>query len=227
MADDERIVTVDGPAGSGKSTVARRLAQRLGYVFLDTGAMYRAATLAVLRRGVGFDPLDAGEAIAAVRNARVALDSSGGVMVNGTSAGDEIRGAEVTARVSEVSAQPEIRALLTQLQQDFGRNASPGLVAEGRDMATVVFPSARHRFFLEAAVEVRASRRARELHSQGQTAADTAQVIDQIKARDAYDAARRVAPMRVGEGVLVVDTSDMDVDQVVDHLASLMQVNGA
>lgn len=216
---DLNIITLDGPAGSGKSTVAKRLAARLGYRFLDTGAMYRAATLACMQAGIELDPPDPVAAAAALVEARLSLATDGSVRIAGESVEPRIREADVTALVSAVSAIAEVRAYLTRMQRDFGARARPGLVAEGRDMATVVFPSAQHRFYLDASLEVRASRRRRDLARSGQAIPRQEEMVARIRERDAKDSSRTVAPLRIGEGVLAIDTSMMIIDEVVEELA--------
>ncbi len=218
VATDDSILTLDGPAGSGKTTVARAVAQRLGWRFLDTGAMYRAATWIALEAGAAGDPLDATRVVAALRVRPVTLDASGAVRAGGVDLGDRIRTAGVTGRVSAVSALPEVRAILTDEQRAFGARAAPGLVAEGRDMATVVFPHARHRFFLDAAAEVRAERRSRDLLEKRLPVPPLPELIEQIRARDAADSARAVAPMVIGPGVQVIDTSALALDAVVAEI---------
>jgi CMP/dCMP kinase len=224
MANDETTVTIDGPAGSGKTTVAGALAKALGYRFLDTGAMYRAATLAAIRAGVA-DPsrpsaeLPEDEVVAAAQRAQIDLLDDGHVMLCGIVAGSEIRTAEVDAVVSAVSALPGIRMMLRARQQEFGVRARPGLVAEGRDMATVVFPHARHRFYLEADVRVRAKRRWSQLSARAVVAPALDEIIALIQARDEADSSRKEAPLRKGEGVVVVNTDALDVPGVVAVLS--------
>ncbi len=243
MANDETTVTIDGPAGSGKTTVAERLAKALGYRFLDTGAMYRAATVAVIRAGI-VDPADtkAGsgklpedEVTAAVQRAQIDLLEDGHVLLSGVVVGQEIRTQEVDGLVSAVSALPSVRMAMRAKQQDFGTRARPGLVAEGRDMATVVFPHAHHRFYLDAAVRVRAERRFLQLTAKANAKFDQARrrgetnphcdvvpaleaIIAAIEARDHADSSREEAPLRKGEGVTVVTTDALDVDGVVAEL---------
>lgn len=212
------VVTLDGPAGSGKSTVARRLAERLGFRFLDTGAMYRAATLAVLRAGVSLDPLDEADLLRAIDAADISLDESGRVLLGGRVVEAEIRTREVTAWVSQVSAIPALRARMVQLQRRFGEQDGSGLVAEGRDMATVVFPTARHRFYLEAAVAVRADRRLGDLRARGLAVPERGQLVAEIEERDRRDSNRAVAPLRVADGARIIDTTHLSIDEVVDRL---------
>jgi len=216
---DQNIVTLDGPAGSGKSTVARRLADRLGYRFLDTGAMYRAATLACMDAGLDLDPPDPVAAAAALEAAGMSLAPDGAVLLAGEKVESRIRTEEVARNVSAVAAIREVRAQLTRMQREFGVNARPGLVAEGRDMATVVFPDARHRFYLDASLEVRARRRLGDLARAGQALPQQEEMVAAIRERDRKDSSREVAPLRVGQGVQQVDTSLMIVDEVVDQLA--------
>ncbi len=226
MNPDERLLTLDGPAGSGKSSVARAVAARLGWRFLDTGAMYRAATLVAIEAGAGGGdgPLDPARVVAALRAKPVSLDADGEVRVGGAGVGERIRTAEVTRRVSAVSALPQVRAILTEQQKEFGRRATPGLVAEGRDMATVVFPHARHRFFLDATAEVRAERRRRELLEKKMPAPPLEELVAQIRARDHADSTRAVAPLVRGAGVQVIETSTMGFDAVVNEI--LRRVGG-
>ncbi|MBI4878928.1 MAG: (d)CMP kinase [Planctomycetes bacterium] len=218
MAGDESIVTIDGPAGSGKTTVARNVAQRLGFRFLDTGAMYRAAALAALDRGVSLDPLDAAGAVSALRAADLSLAEDGAVTLGGASVEDRIRGPEVTRAVSAVAAVPEVRRQLTELQRRFAARAHPGLVAEGRDMATVVFPCASHRFYLDASVAERARRRVEELRQHGGEAPGIEAMIALIRARDEKDAGREAAPLCIGRGVRVIDTTALALDEVVERI---------
>lgn len=229
MASENSIITIDGPAGSGKSTVARNVSARLGFRFLDTGAMYRAAALAVIEAELvtgrdqtsGTAPAERldGEAVRqAVERADLRLDEAGHVSLGDRDVSGEIRGARVTGTVSLVAALKPVRELLVRLQREFGERASPGLVAEGRDMATVVFPRARHRFYLDASPEIRAGRRLRELHGTDSDSQARAVMRTDIEARDRQDSNRDEAPLRVGPGVERIDTGALSVDQVVDQI---------
>ena len=205
--DQSRIVAIDGPGGSGKSTVAREVARRLGWAHLDTGAMYRAVTWAVLREGI--DPAD-GPAVAALAR-RLDLRVGDRVLVDGTDATTGIRSAEVTNAVSVVSAHPEVRSDLVRRQREWvaGRE---GAVVEGRDIGSVVFPAARLKAYLTASEEERARRRAQELaHAPAGVAADLAR-------RDRLDSTRATSPLAVAPGALVVDTTDRTVDEVVQAI---------
>lgn len=213
-----KVVAVDGPAGSGKSTVAREVAHRLGWRFVDTGATYRAVTLAVLRSGV--DLTDA-EAVARVaRGVRLTLStdpSVAAVMVDGVDVSREIRQPDVTAAVSAVSAYPEVRRHLLVLQR--AALGADGAVAEGRDIATVVAPDAGVKVYLDARPEVRAKRRAGELPS-----SDHQRVASDLARRDGLDA--RTNALAASEGALHLDTSDLTLEQVVDAVVELVRQAG-
>lgn len=223
MASDDCIVTMDGPAGSGKTTVAHKVADRLGFLFLDTGAMYRAATLAGLEAGVCLSPPDEKALLASIREAGLRLSDAGTAFLGDEEVGGRIREQDVTRSVSAVAAVEGVRRELTELQQDFGRRATPGLVAEGRDMGTVVFPDAYHRFFLDASVAVRAERRLAEMTLSGQEAPDRATVEESIRARDERDSTREIAPLRVGDGATVIDTTELEIDQVVERILDVVR----
>jgi CMP/dCMP kinase len=204
-----RVIAIDGPAGSGKSTVARRLAARLELPYLDTGAMYRAVAFAALRRGV--DPNEP-EAVA-----KVALDAEisveeGVVVVDGVDATIEIRGPEVTRAVSAVAANPAVREELRRRQQEWAARHGGGVV-EGRDIGTVVFPDAVLKAYLTAAPDVRAARRHKEV-----TDLDYETVAADMARRDAIDSERAVNPLRPAEDAVEIDTSERDVDDIVDEL---------
>jgi cytidylate kinase len=205
-----KVIAIDGPAGSGKSTVARRLAQRLGLDYLDTGAMYRAITFAALRRGI--DPADTGPVAQLAR--AVDLDvTTEHVRVDGVDATIEIRGPEVSRAVSLVAANPEVRAELVRRQREWAYERSGG-VMEGRDIGTVVFPDAMLKVYLNARPEVRAERRAAEVSD-----LDYETVAADMARRDAFDQGREVDPLRRAEDAIQFDTSDMSVDEIVDELA--------
>ena len=202
--DESLVVAIDGPGGSGKSTVARELARRLGWAHLDTGAMYRAVTWAVLRHGI--DPADGATVGALARELEVEIGDR--VLVDGADATAGIRRAEVTNAVSVVSAHPEVRSDLVRRQREWVA-AHGGTVVEGRDIGSVVFPHARIKAYLTATEEERARRRSQELaHAPAGVAADLAR-------RDRLDSTRATSPLTVAPGALVVDTTDWSVDEVV------------
>jgi cytidylate kinase len=211
------VVALDGPAGTGKSTVGRELARRLGLAHLDTGAMYRAVTWAVLRAGL--DPADAEAVGALARRLRLEV-GDGTVLVDGVDATHDIRGAAVTAAVSTVSALPIVRAELRDRQRAWAAERGGG-VAEGRDIGTVVFPDARLKVYLTASPEVRARRRAGEL------GADLDEVARDIARRDHADSTRADSPLAQADDAVVVDTSDLTPDQVVDRIVAHLDGVGA
>ena len=206
------IVTIDGPAGAGKSTVARALARRLGFDFLDTGAMYRAVTLAALRAGCDLDD----EAALARLVAGVTLAMPPGrVVLGGEDVTDRIRTPEVTAGTGKVASSPAVRRRLNELQRAVaaGRN----FVCEGRDQGTIVFPDAACKFFLVADPAERARRRHREMLARG-VVVSWEDVLAAQQARDARDAARDIAPMVPAADALLLDSTGMTLEQVVDRM---------
>ena len=223
------VVALDGPAGSGKSTVARRVAAALGWRYVDTGATYRAMTLAVLRAGV--DPADAEAVVHTAQAARVELlhdPGSPGVRLDGVDVSDAVRGADVTAAVSAVSAVPALRALLVTLQREAIGHG--GAVAEGRDVATVVAPDAPVKVYLDADPAVRASRRAGEVDAGVAAPADEAgrhqAVAQDLARRDALDSGRAASPLRAADDAIHLDSTALDIDEVVARVLSLVAEAG-
>ncbi|TGB35723.1 (d)CMP kinase [Mycolicibacterium peregrinum] len=215
------VVAVDGPAGTGKSSVSRGLAQALGASYLDTGAMYRIVTLAVLRAGADLDDAEAIDAVASGTVIGVGSDpGEDRAFLAGEDVSDEIRGDEVTRAVSAVSAVPGVRARLVDLQRELAA-AGGRVVVEGRDIGTVVLPKADVKIFLTASAEERARRRNAQNIASG-LPDDYAGVLADVQRRDHLDSTRAVSPLRAAEDVLVVDTSDMDQTQVVTHLLDLV-----
>lgn len=208
-----RVIAIDGPAGSGKSTIARLLADRLGLEYLDTGAMYRAVAFAALRRGV--DPADAADVarIAALVELRVDAE---GTRVDGVDASIEIRGPEVTRAVSIVAANPDVRREMVSRQREWARQRDGG-VLEGRDIGTVVFPDADLKVYLTASPETRAARRSQEV-----TDLDYETVAADLARRDALDQGRDSDPLRTADDAVVVDTTDRTVDEVLLELIGML-----
>ncbi|MGQ0615558.1 MAG: (d)CMP kinase [Acidimicrobiia bacterium] len=201
-----RVIAIDGPAGSGKSTVARRVAEKLALPYLDTGAMYRGVAFAALRRDI--DPADADEVAALAR--AVAIDvGTEKVLVDGVDATVEIRGPEVTRAVSIVAANPVVRDEMRRRQRDWVTAADGGVV-EGRDIGTVVFPDAELKVFLTASPESRAQRRAREVAD-----LDYETVVSDLARRDALDQGRNDSPLVQALDAMVLDTTGLSVDEVV------------
>lgn len=217
------VLTIDGPSGSGKGTISRFVADRLGWHLLDSGALYRAVGYAA-----GMAGLDLSDAEAVTRSAETTRISfrdpkDGGetrVIVNGLDATDDLRTETCGAAASAIAAIPGVRAALFDKQRGFRR--LPGLVADGRDMGTVIFPDARFKVFLTASAEERARRRYKQLKEKG-LGVKLATLLHEIEARDARDAARAVAPLRPAEDAISIDTTGMPVDAVVEAVLALVQ----
>jgi cytidylate kinase len=222
------VVAIDGPSGSGKSSVSRAVAARLGLGFLDTGAMYRAMTWWMLTNGVDVD--DA-EAVATACGKPVIVsgtDAAGPtITADGQDVSGPIRGPEVTSQVSTVAAVPEVRARLVELQRISAAAAARGIVAEGRDMGTVVFPRATVKIFLTASEQARAARRAAELRAKGVNEATIQAMAADLGRRDAADSSRTASPLAKAEDAVAVDTSDMTLEQVIDHVVELVQARAS
>ncbi len=206
------IITIDGPAGAGKSSAAKALAQRLGFEFLDTGAMYRAVTLAALRAGV--DPHDQ-DALTRLMDAIRLEMPPGRALLDGRDVSDQIRTREVDQATSLIADSPVVRRRLGEMQRAIA--ARRRMVCEGRDQGTIVFPNALCKFFLSAAVEERARRRQAEMAKRGE-AVDLATLLPAIEARDRADAARASAPMRAADDAVRLDSTGLSLEEVVDRM---------
>lgn len=211
MAEQQhpRVITIDGPSGSGKGTIARLIAERLGFHFLDSGALYRVLALLALRRAVALDDAPAQADLAAEMDIRFPADSaSEQVLLEGNDVSADIRSEEAGAGASRVAALPEVRQALLQRQRDFA--VAPGLVADGRDMGTVVFPDADVKIFLTASPAERARRRCKQLKEKN-LPAEFEKILREIQARDKRDSNRAVAPLRPASGAFQLDTSGLNI----------------
>ncbi|HET7010869.1 MAG TPA: (d)CMP kinase [Anaerolineales bacterium] len=219
------VIAIDGPAASGKTTLARRLAERLGYLFFDTGVMYRAVTLAALRQSVPVADQPAVEAIAEsleidVRPPGLSDGRMYDVIVDGEDVTWAIRSRPVDAHVSQVSAYPGVRRAMTRRQREIGLRGK--VVMAGRDIGTVVLPEADLKLYVVASQEERARRRYRELIDRGETA-DLEAIGEAMAARDRFDASRELAPMRPADDAHVLDTTALTIDEAVECALGLME----
>ena len=213
-------VAIDGPGASGKTTVGARVAGRLGFRFLDTGLTYRAATWAALRRGVDMEDDEALMVLTRLLDIRITGDSR--VLVDGVDATDDLNTSEVDGSVSRVSAVRGVRVALVPIQR---RAAEDGpIVMVGRDICTVVLPDARTKVFLDASPEVRSARRRADIVRAGGSV-ELEQVSDELRRRDTYDSGRKESPLMVAKDAVVIDTSEMDVDEVVERIVRLVKGN--
>lgn len=209
-----RVIAIDGPAGSGKSTVAKAVASRLGLEYLDTGAMYRSVAFAALRHNV--DPEDSEVVARLARQVEIRVED-GKVCVDGHDATIEIRGPEVTRAVSTVAANPDVRAEMVARQREWAKKRD-GAVMEGRDIGTVVFPDAELKVYLTAADEERAKRRSKEVTDLHYDA-----VAADIARRDHADSSRATSPMQQAPDAVVLDTTGLTIDEVVDRVLELLK----
>lgn len=228
-ARQAEVVAIDGPAGSGKGTAAKAIAERLGWQLLDSGALYRIIALTALRRGI---ELDAGDALADMAGSLDISFSAGAAWVDGCDESAAIRAAEVDAAASRVSALPAVRTALLEAQR--GLRQPPGLVADGRDMGTVVFPDARLKIFLTASIEERARRRHRQLCAAAvgerlkntQPSVSLRALFKAIEARDRRDSERAASPLVAAPDAVTIDSSSMSIAVVVQTILSLVEEKG-
>jgi CMP/dCMP kinase len=210
------IITIDGPAGSGKSTVSRMIAEKIGYMYLDTGAMYRASALQAVRKEIDFSDGPGLFRMCLDLDLHFIPDGNNQKIFNGTEdISSLIRSPEMDMLASKISAVREVRDAMTSLQRRLG--AEKGLVAEGRDMGTVVFPDADYKFFLTASIPERAKRRYLERMERGEVI-DREKVEEELKKRDEQDTGRSIAPLRPADDADIIDTTGMDVLQVIEEI---------
>ncbi len=219
MPDRLKVVTIDGPSGVGKSTISRKLAARMNFTYLDTGAMYRAVALKCKQNGV--DVSDEAAVALLLENLDIQLlpalseKEEVRVILDGKDVSSLIRSPEVSMMASAVSALPSVRECLTRMQQQLG--ASGKVVAEGRDTGTIVFPEAIWKFYLDAAPEERARRRINQLRSRGEVVHEE-EILAQILKRDRDDSVRTIAPLKAAEDAEVVDSTRLRADEVIEHM---------
>jgi cytidylate kinase len=219
MVHRTEIITIDGPSGVGKSTVAKALADRLGYRYLDTGAMYRAVTYAALKKGLDPSPAVPAEegAIQSLLEAlRLELDAEGRVLLDGDPVEPFIREKRVTSAVSVLSAVKRVRAFMKKLQRRFGESGR--LVAEGRDLGSVVFPNADYKFYLDADPRVRAARRAGQLEEKVRSSLSLEEIEQDQAIRDRIDSERAASPLKLADDMIRIDTTNLSKEEVVDRL---------
>jgi cytidylate kinase len=223
MVDGVEVVTIDGPSGVGKSTISRRLANHLGFTYLDTGAMYRAVAWYVNRHGINADnEAQLTDDLHKISMTLIPAHLPGedtGVVVNGEHLGAELRTPEISMLASRISALPPVRHHLTLMQQEMGKQGK--VVAEGRDTGTVVFPDAAYKFFLDASPEVRAKRRIGQLQANGETMSFD-EVLAATIQRDRQDRERSIAPLRPADDALRIDTSTATINEVVDRMLGVI-----
>ena len=213
-------IAIDGPVGAGKSTVAKALSRRLGFIYVDTGALYRAIGYEAISRGI--DPYDQQAVCELLKEISIGIEYVGKdqhVFVNACDVTDNIRTEKVSMAASAVSAYPEVRLFLLHLQRDFAKSLN--VIMDGRDIGTVILPQADIKFFLTASGEERASRRVKDLSAKG-IDADYGEVLADLTKRDYNDSHRSEAPLKVADDAIIVDTTDMDFDTVVEYMTGII-----
>lgn len=212
MSTDIPVLTIDGPSGAGKGTASRAVARRLGWHFLDSGAIYRSLAVAVLRSGTAIDDVDAIVRLAEAMDLRFTADDPPQVLLSGENIAEEIPSETCGNTASRIAAYGPVRKALLDKQREFRQ--APGLVADGRDMGTVVFTDAPYKIFLTASAEVRALRRYKQLKEKG-VDVNLRGLTEEIEERDRRDRERAEAPLRMAEGAVLVDSSELSIEQVI------------
>ncbi len=216
------IIAIDGPAGSGKSTIAKMIARELGFTYIDTGAMYRAIALKIKRLGI--NPDDPEAVLEVLKNTEIDLrPSEEGIKIflDGEDVSDRIRTEEIGKIASKIARHRKVREILVQMQRELGKRAKDAVI-EGRDTGTVIFPDADIKFFLTASAEVRAERRYRELKEKGLNV-NYDRILREVKERDRLDKTRKESPLKPAEDAVIIDTSDKDIDQVFRQLIDIIK----
>ncbi|MFA5495192.1 MAG: (d)CMP kinase [Porticoccaceae bacterium] len=222
-ATSGNIITIDGPSGSGKGTVCQLLAARLGYHYLDSGALYRVLALAAKRHKVALDNVEELTVLAAHMDVSFLMNRAGGhpeVVLEGEDVTEHIRSEEISSGASLVAAIPAVRTALLERQRAFARE--PGLVADGRDMGTVVFPGAKVKIFLTASAEERARRRYNQLIGKGESVS-LASLVEKVRARDERDTNRQVSPLIAAADAVEVDTTGKDIQEVLEMVLKIVR----
>ena len=215
-------IAIDGPGGAGKSTVARAVAKQLGFIYVDTGAIYRAIGLKFVRTGKSFTNENIISVLPGTELSLTHIDGEQHIIIDGEDVSSLIRTQEISSAASKVSAVPEVRAFLLDLQRDIARKNN--VIMDGRDVGTVILPNAEVKIFLTANVEVRARRRHRELMAKGLETPDTFErVLKEVAERDKADSERATAPLKPAEDAVLVDTSDMDFEQSVQTVINIIR----
>lgn len=215
-------IAIDGPAGAGKSSVAKAVAAKLGFIYVDTGALYRSIGVNALRNGLNTE--DAAAVTALLPETKVELkfiDGTQKVFLNGEDVSEAIRMPEASMAASNVSAIPAVRAFLLDLQRDMAKNNN--VIMDGRDIGTVILPDAQYKFFLTASAEVRADRRFKELEEKGINV-DYKALLDEIIQRDYNDSHRETAPLKQADDAILIDSSDMNIDEVINAIIRNIKV---
>jgi len=212
------IIAIDGPAGAGKSTIAKKVAEKLNFTYLDTGAMYRAFTLLVLKKGI---PLENTQLIEKTLDDFDISFIDNRILMNGTDVTKDIRNEEVTKNVSYISSLPFVRKKMVELQRKIGQNNY--IVIEGRDIGTVVFPNADYKFYLDASIETRAVRRLKDKNDSSK-ASTIDEMIKKIRDRDTYDSTRKIAPLKKAEDAIYIDSTNMTIDEVCNSILNTIKL---
>ena len=226
MVEKQNIITIDGPSGAGKSTISKLLAARLYYTYLDTGAMYRVVGLMVERTGLDLQAANSKEKLVQLLDSFDLKLAPGQenqetrAFLNGEDVSETIRTPEMAMVASRVSAEPEVRTKLSDMQRVMGSKGA--IVAEGRDMGTVVFPDAKYKFFLDATPEERALRRQKQLLEKGQKV-EYEEILSQTRKRDLDDSSRSLAPLKPAADAIVIDSSEMSIEEVVSFMLAVIE----
>ncbi|WP_295298520.1 (d)CMP kinase [uncultured Brachyspira sp.] len=212
-----KIISLDGPSGAGKSTVAKLVAKKLGYKYLDTGAMYRAVTLFFLNKNVNIQ--NDNEIISAISDLKISFDNNNKIYLNDIDVSEEIRSIKVVNMVSKVSSISAVRKSMVSLQRAIAENDN--YVVDGRDIGSVVFPFTKYKFYIDASVEIRAKRRYEEEIQKGKNITFE-EVFDSIKKRDEFDSNREDSPLVVPKDAIIIDTTNMTIDEVVQKITDVV-----